>query len=73
MIAFEGFYKHLIPTNGKLLIIGGFHTNETVPSDERTKRLFGDLKVETLIDEFSMKHSCLNILQIVLKQKIGFI
>ncbi|CAF1333650.1 unnamed protein product [Rotaria sordida] len=54
LIAFQGFYKQLAPTKGKLLIIRRLHTAEISPFDERTKSLFGNLKVETLFDE--LKH-----------------
>ena len=51
LIAFEGFYKQLAPTNGKLLIICGLHAGQTTPFDERTKALFENFQVETLYEE----------------------
>jgi len=55
LIAFKGFYKQLAPTNGKLMIILGFHAGQIAPFDERTKSLIGISAIEPLLDE--LKHA----------------
>lgn len=52
LVAFEGFYKQLVPKNGKLVIMHCRQTGDTFPFDERTKDLFRKvLGLETLLDE----------------------
>jgi hypothetical protein len=54
-IAFKGFYKQLVPTNGKLLIIHRASPDQFVPFDERTKHLFRKANLGSLTDE--LKHA----------------
>jgi hypothetical protein len=52
LIAFEGFYKQLAASNGKLLIIRNSFIDETAPFDERTKNIFRKIRyLTTLIDD----------------------
>ncbi|CAF1045001.1 unnamed protein product [Adineta steineri] len=56
LIAFKGFYKHLAPNNGKLLICRNPDMLEILPFDERTKSFFAKGEhLETLLDD--LKHA----------------
>jgi hypothetical protein len=54
-IAFKGFYKQLVPTNGELLIIHRASPDQFVSFDERTKNLFRKANLGSLTDE--LKHA----------------
>ena len=50
--AFQGFYKQLLPKNGKLLMVHSQHAAETFPFDERTKELYDRaLSLPRLLEE----------------------